>query len=76
LYPVDVNLELLQNISLAVAENQQIEAVLNKIVNGLVDEAGYALARIWLSVPAPPSRPEHLQLAASAGRPLTPGERD
>ncbi len=71
-----MNLELLQNISLAVAESQQIEAVLNKIVNGLVDEAGYALARIWLSVPAPPSKPEYLQLAASAGRPLTPGERD
>lgn len=71
-----MNLELLQSISLAVAENQQIEAVLNKIVNGLVDEVGYALARIWLSVTAPPSRPEHLQLAASAGHPLSPGERD
>ena len=71
-----MNLELLQSISLAVAEHQQIEAVLTKIVDGLVDEAGYALARISLSVPAPPLKPEHLQLAASAGHPLTSGEPD
>jgi transcriptional regulator with GAF, ATPase, and Fis domain len=71
-----VTLELLQSISLAVAEHQRSEAVLTKIVNGLVDQAGYAVARIWLSVPPPPLKTEYLQLAASAGHSLSPGQAD
>lgn len=71
-----MNLELLQAISLAVGEHQQIEAVLGKIVSGLVDQAGYALARIWLTVAPGEAEGAHLQLAASAGHPLEADQPD
>lgn len=41
-------LELLQSISLAVAESRKTDTVLQGIVTGLVERAGCALARIWL----------------------------
>lgn len=46
-----MNLELLQSISLAVAQARKVDAVLSMIASGLAGQAGYALARIWLMRP-------------------------
>ena len=46
-----LNLELLQPISLAVAQARDVETVLQMIVTGLADEASCTLARIWLVAP-------------------------
>src|SRR5687767_11570795 len=73
-----MDLELLQSISLAVAEARRVDSVLSMIVSGLVDKAGIALARIWLLGPADictecrmrsecPSQDRCLHLVASAG---------
>ena len=73
--------ETLQQIAFAAAESLALDEVLVRIVRGLVETAGIALARIWLLergdiCPACPMRPECpdqtrcLQLVASAGRPL------
>lgn len=81
-----MNLETLQSISLAVAQERNVNSVLLKIVNGLVDQGGIALARIWLIGPgdlcpdyklrSKGSDPAAcLQLVASAGKPVcSPGE--
>ena len=74
-----MDLELLQSISVAVSQVRTVETVLNMIVDGLVEKAGFALARIWLIGPGDicatcsmghecPSRMRCLHLAASAGR--------
>ena len=80
--PLDVPLvmdqQLLQSISIAVSEAKTVETVLRTIVTGLVEKAGFALARIWLIRPGDicsicPSSVECLDhstclhLAASAG---------
>jgi len=49
--PRPLNLELLQSISLAVAEARDVETVLKAIVTGLADEASCTLVRIWLTAP-------------------------
>jgi transcriptional regulator with GAF, ATPase, and Fis domain len=46
-----VDLELLQSISLAVSQARTVESVLKMIVDGLVEKADFALARIWLIGP-------------------------
>ncbi|MBV9035104.1 MAG: sigma 54-interacting transcriptional regulator [Acidobacteriaceae bacterium] len=81
-----MKLETLQSISLAVAQERDLDAVLCKIVQGLVGDVGIALARIWLIGPADhcsqcrlqPScldKRACLRLMASAGKPLhSPGE--
>ena len=84
--PLDMDLELLQSISTAVSEARNVETVLKTIVTGLVEKAGFSLARIWLIRPAdigstcPSSAecPDHstcLHLAASAGHAqVNPGD--
>ena len=44
--PESLDLELLQSVSVAVAEARGVETVLQKIVTGLTDEASCTLARI------------------------------
>ncbi len=74
-----MDLELLQSISLAVSEVRTVDSVLKMIVDGLVDQADCALARVWLIGPGDtcascsmrlecPTRERCLHLAASAGR--------
>ncbi|HTI68949.1 MAG TPA: sigma 54-interacting transcriptional regulator [Candidatus Limnocylindria bacterium] len=62
-----MNVELLQSISLAVAQERRMGVVLNSVVSGLADSAGFALARIWL-LNRPTAGDPSLELAASAGR--------
>ena len=73
-----MDFELLQSISLAVAEARRVDTILPMIVSGLVDKAGIALARIWLLGPGDicthcrmrsecPSQDRCLHLVASAG---------
>lgn len=80
-----MNLELLQSISLAVSQVRTVDTVLKMIVDGLVERAGLALARIWLIGPGDicatclmagecPSRVRCLHLAASAGRSQVDGQ--
>lgn len=57
--------KLLAKVSLTVAESRHQSETLLEIVNGLVNEVGFALARIWLILP---DDPQTLQLKASAGR--------
>src|ERR1700723_669196 len=77
-----MDLELLQSISLAVSQLRTVETVLKMIVDGLVESAGMALARVWLPGPGDicsrcrmksecADRSSCLHLAASAGRPLS-----
>jgi transcriptional regulator with GAF, ATPase, and Fis domain len=83
LAPESLNLELLQAISLAVAEARSIETVLQKIVTGLTEEAACTLARIWLVAPGDicercdlrtecPDQTRCLHLKASMGKPTNP----
>ena len=78
-----LNLELLQSISLAVAEARDVETVLRMIVTGLADEASCTLTRIWLTAPGDicercalqaecPDQEMCLHLKASMGRPTNP----
>ena len=80
-----MDLELLQTISLAVSQARTVDSVLKMIVDGLVDKAGFALARIWLMGPGDicatcpmgaecSSRIRCLHLAASAGRSRVDGK--
>ena len=81
----NMDLELLQSISVAVSQVRTVETVLKMIVDGLVEKAGCALARIWLIGPGDicatcpmghecPSRMRCLHLAASAGRSQVDGQ--
>ena len=74
-----MDLELLQSISLAVAEARRVDSVLTMIVSGLAEKAGFALARIWLMGDGDicsecrmrqecPSQARCLHLVASAGQ--------
>ena len=78
-----LNLELLQSISLAVAEARNVESVLRMIVTGLADKASCTLVRIWLIAPGDicercalraecPDQEMCLHLKASMGRPANP----
>ena len=81
--PRSLNLELLQSISLAVAEARDVETVLRMIVTGLVDQGSCTLVRIWLTAPGDicescvlrpecPDQERCLHLKASEGRPTNP----
>ncbi len=72
--------ETLQEIALAAAESLALDDVLGRIVRGLVETAGLALARIWLLGPGDicatcpmraecPDQTRCLHLVASAGCP-------
>ncbi|MBN8731631.1 MAG: sigma 54-interacting transcriptional regulator [Acidobacteria bacterium] len=61
-------LDLLSRVALTVAASRHECDTLLQIVNGLVDEAGFALARIWLLTRGAEAEGEHLELRASAGR--------
>jgi transcriptional regulator with GAF, ATPase, and Fis domain len=74
--------ETLQQIALAAAESLALDEVLGRIVRGLAETAGLALARIWLLGPGDicaacpmraecPDQSRCLHLVASAGRSLT-----
>src|SRR5438128_2348660 len=78
-------MDSLQTIALAVAGERSLAVVLERIVSGLVEQPGMALARIWLVRPGDicetcPMRsecPDHarcLHLEASRGASLDPGE--
>ena len=78
-----LDLELLQSISLAVAEARDVETVLEMIVSGLADKASCTLVRIWLTAPGDicerctlraecPDQERCLHLKASMGRPANP----
>jgi transcriptional regulator with GAF, ATPase, and Fis domain len=68
---VPSDLELLQSILLEITQAKRMDVVLPLIVSQLVDNADFALARIWLAEMAGPnaSGPERfLRLSASSGR--------
>ncbi|MBK9312825.1 MAG: sigma 54-interacting transcriptional regulator [Acidobacteria bacterium] len=82
-----MELESLQTVSLAIAEERSVEVVLKKIVEGLVEQPGVALARLWLKdagdicTKCPmrlecPDQRECLHLMASAGKPTKAGVED
>jgi len=75
-----MRLEGLEQVALAAAEARSPDAVLARVVEGLVGDAGFALARIWLTglgdictvCPMRAECPDQticLHLAASAGNP-------
>ncbi len=59
---------VLQGIALAVASEHSVQAVLQKIVQGLAQQPRLDLARIWLLQPGDPDQPRCLRLAASEGK--------
>lgn len=74
--------ETLQQIALAAAESLAVDEVLGRIVRGLAETEGLALARIWLLGPGDicaacpmraecPDQSRCLHLVASAGRSRT-----
>src|SRR5690348_59943 len=62
-----MHLDLLSRVALTVASSRHEHDTLVQIVNGLVEEAGVALARIWLVTSDTESNCEYLKLRASAG---------
>ena len=77
-----IDLELLQSISLAVAQARDVETVLKMIVGGLVEKASCTLARIWLTAPGDicqrcalreecPNQTQCLHLVASMAKPTS-----
>jgi transcriptional regulator with GAF, ATPase, and Fis domain len=82
-----MDLESLQAIALAVAQERSIESVLKVIVGGLIQQSQIALARIWLidkgdicsTCPMRTECPDQshcLHLVASAGIPTDPTSED
>ena len=76
----------MQSISLAVSQVRTVDTVLKMIVDGLVERAGFALARIWLIRPGDicancpmvkecPNQLRCLHLAASSGRSQVDGKQ-
>ena len=61
-------LDLLSRVALTVASSGHECDTLMQIVNGLVEEAGLAMARIWLICSDEGTAAEYLKLRASAGR--------
>ena len=83
---VDMKLDALQSVLLAVAQERSVETVLAKIVRGIEQQPPIALARIWLLGPGDictecpmqhdcPDHTQCLHLVASAGRSTT-GQED
>ncbi|MCX5740718.1 MAG: sigma 54-interacting transcriptional regulator, partial [Proteobacteria bacterium] len=81
-----MRLEGLEQVALAAAEARSLDVVLARVVEGLIADAGFALARIWLTglgdicdvCPMRAECPDQticLHLAASAGNPRN-GPRD
>ncbi len=77
----------LQPVSLAVAQERSAVAVLSRIVDGLRQQSGVALARVWLIAPGDicaacrmrpecPDQGRCLHLAASAGAPQASAGED
>ena len=75
-----IDLELLQSISLAVAQAHDVQTVLKMIVSGLVEKASCTLACIWLTAPGDicercslrtecPDQTQCLHLVASVAKP-------
>lgn len=82
-----MELESLQKVSLAIAQERSVEVVLQQIVEGLVAQPGVALARLWLKGPGDicakcpmklqcQDQTECLHLMASAGKPVKAGVED
>ncbi|MBV9391911.1 MAG: sigma 54-interacting transcriptional regulator [Verrucomicrobia bacterium] len=79
-----VNIEALQGVSLAVAQERNLETVMRLIVHGIAETPGMALVRLWYldsDTIEPPNRTRtrsaahhFLRLMASAGRSLNPAE--
>jgi len=80
-----VNVEALQRVALAVAQERRLESVMRTIVQGIAEAPDVALVRLWYVDPGaaePHASAQRdcrgqtgcLQLAASAGRPLAAGE--
>jgi len=78
--------ESLQTVSVAVAQERQLDVVLERIVKVLAAQEGVALARVWLiddgdvcaacrMRPECPDQTRCLHLAASAGNPFDPTQR-
>lgn len=63
-----MHLDLLSRVALTVASSRHEGDTLLQIVNGLVDEAEFAMARIWLITSDAGPDGEYLKLRASAGR--------
>ena len=77
--------EALQTVALAVAQERSLEVVLKRIVEGLAEQTGIALARVWLLGPGDIcercrlradclDQTQCLHLMASAGRSLSSDE--
>ena len=77
-----MHLEALQDLALRISGERDVQAVLRQIVAGLVQQAGIALARVWIVKPGDicrscrmrascPDQTSCLHLAASAGSSLT-----
>jgi transcriptional regulator with GAF, ATPase, and Fis domain len=60
--------DLLSRVALTVATKRHECDTLTQVVNGLVDEAGLAMARIWLITSGEGSAEPYLKLRASAGQ--------
>lgn len=82
-----LNLESLHAIATMVAQQRSVEAVLENVVEALVDSFDLALARIWLTRPGDicvscpmrdecPDQSRCLHLVASAARPTNPESGD
>lgn len=82
-----MNLEILQPIATAIAQERSVGTVLRKIVEGLANQTDVALARIWLidrgdicsTCPFRsecPDKSRCLHLVASAGRAVSKREED
>jgi len=82
-----MNAETIQKISLAVAQERAVDVVLKRIVEGLSEQPGVALARVWLVAPGDicsscpmraecPNQTRCLHLSASAGHPAVGTEED
>ena len=76
-----MNLESLHSIATMVAQQRNVDAVLETVVESLVDSSDLALARIWLTRPGDicaecfvreecPDQTRCLHLVASAARPM------
>jgi transcriptional regulator with GAF, ATPase, and Fis domain len=79
-----MNPESLQAVSLALAQERSVDAVLRLVADGLASQSGVALARVWLIEPGDiceacpmraecPDRSLCLHLVASRGNPRTEG---
>jgi hypothetical protein len=79
--------EALQAVAIAASQERSLKVVLERIVRGVSQSGGVALARVWLlgpdnvckvcrRLPAIANQSERLHLMASAGRPVSPVYRN